>query len=897
MVPVPKWGEKRSMKMKTKLSLAVAAAACTALPTSVTYAQDDSIVPLEEITVSARKRSESLQEVPIAVDVVTEVQLQQLSIDNVEKLAKYTPSLTYDEGVLPMDTRPVIRGANALRGRPNAGILVDFVDVSSEALTVAGGGLTSNLELLDLERVEVVKGPQSALYGRSAFTGAINYVTKRPGDEFEGSFGVDYDEHESSRINLRMSGPLSERFGASLSLMSNERAGWYTNPNTGGTLGSSETFGGALGLEMEVSDRTTAYLRVEQSTYEATPRPEVLIQSISPVFDPNVNPFGTGTMTDDAIGVPHLFPATCNGIDRLMPNADSFGAGPPCRGLVVGEIHVTESDIDLSADPRTGMDFLGSDVDNTRLHFDVKVDFDEVEFMYVMGMTDNSAHVQEDFDKTNVNIISNPFGPFPFSQYGLSAMAEQYIDTEQWSHELRLSGSSDRMRWQLSFLHWTEDMDAQFDDEWWLREGGDPGLVLNIFNGPNGPFNYLQTPIAPPFINNFCDLIYQGVPGCVPMVTSLATGPGNTPYIPLQRETKHNSLAGMVSIDLNDSLVLSLEGRFIDEVIDYAGGGADVGFFSQFGNDPWWGFMFGPGEMTYNTIDENAFVPKATLDWSVNDNLLLYGYYSQAFKPGGVSTTDANGDVSNGEYKSESLDAWEIGFKSDYRDRSIRFNGAAYFYDYTDQQVPYQTMDPDTGLLQSTVINAGKTEIKGLEFDLIWNSAFFDGMSVRMSYTFTDAEFTDFNLAEILGQIGGTPSAFNRSKAGNNDADLTGKVPAMTAEHAGNLSLRYDTDFASGASAYIEFLGVYSGERFVGEDNQSWLPSYMTWDLFAGYHQDKWDLTVYVENLTDDDKIKGGLSNVDYGFLPDGRSVPHAIGAYLPQPRTAGMRFRYHFGQ
>ena len=892
------------MKFRSKLSLAVAAAACWTLPATVTHAQSGADLALEEIVVSARKRDESLQEVPIAVDVFTEVQLKQLAIDNVESLARYTPSLTYDEGVLPMDTRPVIRGANALRGRPNTGILVDFVDVSSESLTVAGGGITSNLALLDLERVEVVKGPQSALYGRSAFTGAINYITKRPGEEFEGEISVGYDEHESTEVGFRLSGPLGDKFGGSVSFKKVDEEGFYRNPNTGQFLGSSESTGGSLALTWDLSERTSMYLRGEQSTYKAAPRAEVLIQSISPLFNPALNPFGTGSMTDDAIGVPHLFPETCNGVDRDAPNNDSFfvfdpvlgamvPAGPFCRGLVVGEIHATESDIDISADPRTGRDFLGSDVDNTRIHFDLKMDFEYAEFMYVMGYTDNQAHVQEDFDKTSVPILSIPG---VFSQYGLSAMSEQRIDTTQWNHEFRLSGGGDRVTWMLSALHWNEEMSSQFDDEWWLREGGSAAEVLAIFNSPFGPFGYLNTPIVPGVIDNFCDLIYPGVPGCIPAVTTIATGPGDTPFIPLHRRTKHNSIAGMASIMLTDDFVVSLEGRLLDEVIDYSGGAADVGFYSQFGQDPWWGWMFGPGEMTYNTIDEDAFVPKITLDWAVSDNMLLYGYYSQAFKPGGISTTDANGDVRTGEYKSEQLEAWEIGIKSDFRDRSIRFNAAAFFYDYTDQQVPYQFMDPNTGLLQTTVINAGSTDIKGAEMDLIWNSAFFEGMSARLSYTFTDAEFTSFNLAEILAQAGGTPSAFNRSRAGNNDADFTGKVPPMTPENLATLSLRYDGNFGSNMSTYVELVGIYSSERFVSDDNRSWLPQYTEWDLFAGLVHDNWELTLFVENLADDDKIKSGLSNVDYGILPDGRSVPHAIGAYLPQPRTAGMRFQYNFG-
>ncbi len=892
------------MKWRSKLSLAVAAAACGALPISVTNAQEGANIALEEIVVSARKRDESLQEVPIAVDVFTEVQLEQLSIDSVEKLARYTPSLTYDEGVLPMDKRPVIRGVNALRGRPNAGILVDFVDVSSEALTVAGGGITSNLALLDLERIEVVKGPQSALYGRSAFTGAVNYITKRPGEEFTGNVTLGYDEHEGSRTSFSFSGPLiDEKLGGMISFAKVDNPGYYRNPNSGQFLGSNESIGGSVALDWNVSERTSMFLRYERTNYEAAPRAEVLFSSIDPNFNPFTNPFGTGTMTDEAIGVPHLFPETCNGIDRTQPNADSFfvfdpvlgamvPAGPFCRGLVVGEIHATEADIDLSVDPRTGRDFLGSDIKNSRIHFDVKIDFDDTEFMYVMGYNDSAAFVQEDFDKNSVSILSIPG---VFSQYGLSAMSQQAIDTTQWSHELRLSGGSDRMTWMLSALHWTEKMDVQFDDEWWLREGGDPAGVLQIFNSPFGPFGYLNQPLFPG-VNNFCDLIYPGVPGCIPAVTTIATGPGDTPYIPLQRETKHTSIAGMASFNVTDTFVVSVEARLLDEVIDYAGGGADIGFFSQFGNDPWWGWMFGPGEMTYNTIDNDAFVPKITFDWAISDSALLYAYYSQAFKPGGISTTDANGDVTSGEYKPEKLDAYEIGLKSDFRDRSIRFNASAFFYDYTDQQVPYQFLDPNTGLLQSTVINAGKTEIKGIEADLIWNSAFVEGISARLSYTHTDAEFTSFNLAEILAQAGGAPSAFNRSKAGNNDADLTGHVPQMTPENTATLSLRYDTNFNADMGGYVELMGIYSDRRFVGEDNRSWFPEYTEWDMFAGLIRNNWELTLFVENLTNDDKIKSGLSNVDYGILPDGRSVPHAIGAYLPQPRTAGIRFRYNFG-
>ena len=365
------------MTLKPGILVALAAVASGALPVPVSNAQSvsDDALALEEIVVSARKREESLQSVPIAVSVFSNARLEQLAIENIENLSRFTPSLFFDEGVLPTDTRPVIRGASSLRGRPNVGVLVDFVDVSSESLTVAGGGITTNLRLLDLERVEVVKGPQSALYGRSAFTGAINYVTRRPDEVFTGEVRLSHDDQSASELRLTAGGPLiDDKLGARVVFSKYDSDGYYTNPNTGGELGATDSVGGALGLEWDISDTTSAYFRVEHSNDKHTPRAEVHVSSMTPVSDP-ANFIGTGTVTDDAVMFPHTgFGTTvCNTIDRIQPYYDSIGipGSPPCRPLLVGELSANESMIDLSADPRTGRDFLGSDIDTTRYHLDI----------------------------------------------------------------------------------------------------------------------------------------------------------------------------------------------------------------------------------------------------------------------------------------------------------------------------------------------------------------------------------------------------------------------------------------------------------------------------------------------------------------------------------------------
>ncbi len=888
-----------------KPGLVLVAVASIGAPVEPSQAQQSaSDGALEEIIVSARKRDESLQSVPIAVDVFTRARLDQLAIQNVQDVARFTSGLTFDQGLLPTDTRPVIRGVNAQRGRPNVGVLVDFVDVSSEALTVAGGGITTNLRLLDLERVEIVKGPQSALYGRSAFTGAINYVTKRPSETFEAEARVDWDEWSTTDIRLLASGPLTDNLRGRVIFSKYDTDGWYTNPNTGGELGAADSIGGALGLEWDISDRVSTYFRAEYTEDDFTPRAESLLTSMSPQFDPNVNFLGTGTVNDNAVMFPHQFTGTevCNTIDRQQPYYDSFnfGMGPlgqPCRPLLVGEVHGTEADIDLNPDPRTGTDFNGTDVDTARVHFDVNVDItDDTTLSYILGYLDNDTHLQEDFTRTTQSIVS-AFNPFPppgstFSQYGLMAMAEQHLETTQWNHELRLSGSTERSNWMVSALYWEEEMDLQFDDEWWLRDGGDAGAVLALFN--QGPFSYLDG--NPPFVPSFCTLFYPGNPDCVNDVTFIATGPGNTPAIPINRETEHWSIAGLYSFNVTDSFIVTVEGRYLDETIDYTGDAADVSFYSQFGQDPWWGFLFGPGLPTANTVEADKFVPKVTLDWAASEDILLYGYYSEAFKPGGVTTTDANGDVSNGEYKPEELDVWEAGFKSSFRENSIRWNGAVFFYDYTNQQVPFQTVSPTTGLLQTFVVNAGKTEVTGFETDLVWNSQLLEGLSASIGYTHTDSEFTSFNLAEILAEVGGTPSAFNRAKAGNEDADFTGKTPPLTPENAATATLRYDWNFARSMFGYVELLGKYQDKRYISEGNRSYLPSYTLLDIYAGLGNDRWALTLWVQNATDEDKIQSAIANIDFTVLPDGRSLPQASNVFLPQPRTFGARLQVNFG-
>lgn len=186
------------MKIRTSLlqSTAVCALALTmAVPVSAQQ------LAIEEITVTARKRSESLQEIPLSISAFSVDQLRDKGIDNIHELAEATPGFSMDRGFGRFFDRPVIRGQSSILGGANASFFVDGVFVN--------GSIASNT-IDSLERIEVLRGPQSALFGRATFAGAINYITKRPSDEFEGQFNGRVGSHDDYKASIWLSGPVVE---------------------------------------------------------------------------------------------------------------------------------------------------------------------------------------------------------------------------------------------------------------------------------------------------------------------------------------------------------------------------------------------------------------------------------------------------------------------------------------------------------------------------------------------------------------------------------------------------------------------------------------------------------------------------------------------------------------
>ncbi len=190
---------------------------------------------LEEIVVTARKREESLQDVPLTVTAVSATQIAELGIKDSRDLALFTPGFSNTTAFgRNSSERPTIRGQSNILGAANAAYFVDGVFISGSA---------SNTETANLERIEVIKGPQAALFGRSTFAGAINYVTRKPSEEFTGEVTGTVGQFDQKDITAFVSGPLIDgKLNFYLSGTHTEIGGFYDNPlDSRDDLGAEQT--------------------------------------------------------------------------------------------------------------------------------------------------------------------------------------------------------------------------------------------------------------------------------------------------------------------------------------------------------------------------------------------------------------------------------------------------------------------------------------------------------------------------------------------------------------------------------------------------------------------------------------------------------------------------------
>ncbi|MBN8280705.1 MAG: TonB-dependent receptor [Gammaproteobacteria bacterium] len=857
---------------------------------------------VDEVIVTTRKREENLQSVPIAVDAITAEDIEQKGISSLEDVIAQSPSVILDQGFAPQDQRIVIRGLSPTRGRQNVAVLQDGVDVSSEAgAATAGGSLLINPRLFDLERVEIVKGPQIALYGRSAFAGAINYVTRKPGDEFRARAGTDIGSDGQLELSGSVDGPLGSSVSAGIAGMVWSHDGFYDNTLTGQTTGDSEGVSVAGTLVWKITDGLKATARLENLNDEFGVTPYAVMPFNTDFIVPNTaqQPFDP----DGAGPLPAFAPLVSPSIGSVRGVA---GDTPDGDDLVLA----------MSEDPRTCdqsvpntgnngcRNYEGSTRDVTRGTLDLEWDLGAVTFTSLTHYADAYTTQAEGSEDVSTSTSSTP-GEFFLDQ-----------DTNLFSQELRVASNGDgAVSWLVGGLFWQEKVD--------------------VLDGSLTCLNYSFQPCGPTLAQ-----IRKNAPLDVP-------GDGLTPLNADQwhRDTDHYSVFGLVEWEFIDSWKVTLEGRQTWEEVTVLGPDVDNGLFDPSGI--FCTFFFapacpqtGPGTDATTGLttvaqakggdeDDSFFAPKVTLTWTPASDMLYYASFAESFKPKGISAllggTGAFYDSTCGtiakpgctdpiasfRFDQEKLDNYELGAKTAWFDRALRLNGAVFFQDFKNKQVSTQIADPVTGVLTPRIINAGKAEVWGVELDATWYAT--ENLTFNIGYTWLDTEYTDFKAVTTgvgtIAYVGNcTMVPLETDLNGDGDfldtgetrraceTDYSGNELEGAPEHAAAGGVRWQDGLVGNTDYFLAGDFQYQADRFASDKNLLVFPSYWLFNFRAGITNDSWDILAYVDNAFDDDTVKSGFEDGDIPtFFATNRFLNHGT-LILPDPRTYGLRVNYRFG-
>ncbi|MEO1101232.1 MAG: TonB-dependent receptor [Pseudomonadota bacterium] len=455
---------------KYTLMAGAAAMAVTAYSTPAIAQEegDEDALRQNTIVITSRRKEETLLDAPVAVSAFGEEQIENLQLQSVDDIARFTPGLSFSKAFGRTTERPVIRGqSNVLAG-------VQFGVESGTAYFVDGvyfSGSIQNMDPNDLERVEVIKGPQSALYGRNTYAGAINFITQGGTEEFEAGGRVRVGNNESMDLSAFMSGPImGDVLTGRLSYRGYKYGGEFRNAVTEQLVGDESTF--SVAGVLDFNPTSDFDLRLRTSFTEDDDGPLALF--LQPAADNNCQPGYRSLSSISAFqgGLPFPTPISANtnqyycGV--IEPGQVALNTGPDADGIpnLVDGVPEGSSFITPIYSLADGTAFDG--VEREQFLASVIADYDIGGSGYVLkflgGYRDEMLKQGFDSDHSSINWFVAPAFLNPEAFFANT----NRDDIEDYSVELKLSSpADDQLRWAIgAYLYdsLTNDSDITFND-------------------------------------------------------------------------------------------------------------------------------------------------------------------------------------------------------------------------------------------------------------------------------------------------------------------------------------------------------------------------------------------------------------------------------------------------
>lgn len=586
---------------------------------------------LEEIIVTAQKREQNIQDVGISITAFSANQMRELGFKNAPDIASQTPGLNFDHIASgPVTTLPVIRAVSqndySAQQEPPVAVYVDGVYLST--ITAMSFGM------FDMERVEVLKGPQGTLFGRNATGGLIHYISARPTDEFEAYIDTRvYDRHGFGfRTEAMVNGELSDSVRGRLSGFYEQHDGWWNNnaPGEGDSFEADGFYSIRGQLEFDLHDDATVGVAVTHGEFTNS-------SSGLYLYEPGAADPVTGLGYD-------LTPQNDPGaVNFVCPGCDFFGQDG--------------SDSKPGESSFNDVGFLESDYTSVRVDIDWQIG--GVALKSITNYQDLSTNYNEDCDGSVIDYCQFPYGQ----------------DLEQWSQELRISGSSESLTWQagIYYLDITQKYYVGFQSS--AAEG---------FNFTTADVMDQDTESFAAFIN----LEYA--------LTEQLRATLGFRWTEDEKDVASNAYFGPgIEADVD---LIAVAPHLVDTFID-----------SQ---------------------DDGDWSGKIGLDYTPTEDLLLFASVSRGNKAGGY-VSNLNGfplGVEDRRFGPEVLTSYEVGFKSSgIAGDAVQLNGSLFYYDYND----YQAFDFQ-GLAafirnRDASFSGGELELRasfGADWDFVLGTAF-----------------------------------------------------------------------------------------------------------------------------------------------------------------------------
>lgn len=672
-------------------------------------AQESGISSLmEEVTVTARKREEGLQDTPIAVSAFSGESLDARGIQKVDDIAQITPNMTFDNIVTNggggSSAAIFLRGVGQRDFLPSAdpgvGLYVDGVYFARSVGSV--------LDLIDVERVEVLRGPQGTLFGRNTTGGAVSIHTVKPHEELEGSVRVRTGTDDRLDVVGKINLPITDDLFMNASLATFNQDGFVVNPNNGQDFGDDETiaFRGALrwlfndDLEVNINGD---YSRDRENGQAAVTSldPNHALLFIPP--DPT-NPTSTGNgafQHNFFLGANSPFNPANGGPGLDGTNGfGNLGVPPFVRGF--NNCDATPANIEGTHPDCLNADTIGLGENNSLQREWSDMDVYGASATIDWDITDN-LHVKS---ITAYRAVDSSFGhDGDKSIFMMSWVRDEIYEQEQISQEIQLLGTAfdNRLNWIVGGFYFQED-----------------GLNYNPVD-----FAGVDIESGAEFDHDSRAVFAQATVDFTPRV--------------------HITAGIRYTIDSKDFIVNT------GEVI------GDIGPVNMQSVTP----VFAPTGLVVKLIDDGTtnlkakdWTPMVNVSYDYSDDLMVYATYSEGFKSGGVQQRNAGRFGPRAPtYDPEFVESIELGFKYNHPSGNFVLNSAFFMADYTDIQL--ELLAPEG--IAPQLDNAGEGEIKGFELEARWSPV--ESWFLEAALGHLDANITEADPA-VTGS--GGPAAGDR---------------------------------------------------------------------------------------------------------------------------------------